>query len=213
MEFSDRITMNQKAYDDVVQLLARSGMAISPTSAGRAPQVTHLTQMSRHPSILDLPQTNAYAPRYKRAQASVMNYMRNLYGDAAPRLEANEIGSLARMKHAGVLVGAGTDGGTLQDGYSVILEMIHFADAFGAYQALRSGTIDAARITGVDKYLGSIETGKIADMVVVDGDPLNDVADLYKVDTVIKDGRAYPLSELLAHFDRKDAIRVSSSPE
>lgn len=213
MEFSDRITMNQKAYDDVVQLLARSGMAISPTSAGRAPQVTHLTQLSRHPSVLNLSQIKAYAPRYKRAQASVLNYMHNLYGEGAPKLEANELGSLARMKRAGVLIGVGTDGGTLQDGYSVILEMIHFADAFGAYQALRSGTIDAARITGVDKYLGSIETGKIADMVVVDGDPLNDVADLYNVDTVIKDGRAYPLSELLAHFDRKDAVRVSPGPE
>jgi len=213
MEFSDRITMNRKAYSDVVQLLARSGMAINPTSAGRAPQVTHLTQMSRHPSILDLPQINAYAPRYKRAQASVTNYMRNLYGDSAPKLEANELASLARMKRAGVLVGAGTDGGTLQDGYSVILEMIHFADAYGPYQALRSGTIDAARITGVDKYLGSIEVGKIADMVVIKGDPLKNVADLYKVDTVIKDGRSYPLNELLSHFDRQDAVRTSSSPE
>ena len=98
MEFSDRMSMNLIAYDDVIQLLARSGMAISPTSAGRAPQATHLAQMTRHPSILDLPQINAFAPRYKRAQARIMGYMRNLYGDSADRLTANELGSLARMK-------------------------------------------------------------------------------------------------------------------
>jgi Tol biopolymer transport system component len=213
MEFSDRLTMNRTSYDDVIQLLARSGMAISPTSAGRAPEATHLAEMDRHPEILDLPQIKAYAPRYKRAHASLMTYMRGVYGDSASRLETNELGLLGRMKRAGVLIGSGTDGGTLQDGYSVILELIHFAEAFGPYQALRSGTIDSAKITGVDKYLGSIEPGKLADMVIVDGDPLKNVADLYKVDTVIKDGRAYPLAELLGHYDRDDTARMIPSPE
>lgn len=201
MEFSDRLTLSRKLYDDVVQIQARSGMYLSPTTAGRAPQATYMTQMDKHPGIVDLPQVRAFAPRLGRAHEALMGYMHNLYGDRGPARERDELDSLAKLKNAGVVIGVGTDGGTLQDGFSVILEMIHFAEAFGPYQALRAGTIDSARITGVDKYLGSIEIGKIADMVVVDGDPLKDVADLYKVDTVIKDGRAYPLDELLAHYE------------
>ena len=212
MEFADRISISRKVYDDVVQIQARSGMYISPTTAGRAPQATYMTQMDKHIGILDLPQVKSFAPRYTRAHADMMGYMHSLYGDSGPTQERNELASLAKMKKAGVVFGTGTDGGTLQDGYSVIMEMIHFAEAFGPYEALRAGTIDSARITGGDQYLGSIETGKIADMVVVDGDPLKNVADLYKVDTVIKDGRAYRLADLLGHYDRTMARR-SSSPE
>jgi Tol biopolymer transport system component/imidazolonepropionase-like amidohydrolase len=212
MEFSDRVSIKRRIYDDVVQILARSGMYISPTAAGRAPQATYMTEMDANPGILDLPQVKSFAPRYARAHASMMTYLRGLYGDRGAAREKDELASLARMKKAGVTFGAGTDGGQLQDGYSVILEMIHFAKAFGNYEALRTGTIEAARITGVEKYLGSIEPGKIADMVVVDGDPLKSIADLYKVDTVIKDGRAYPLQALLGRYDGARP-RLSSSPE
>lgn len=197
MDLSDRVSTQRRVYDDVVQLMARSGMYISPTSAGRAPQATYLAQMDRHPGILELPQVKAFAPRYAAAHAEMTTYMRRLFGDSVEARRRDELASLAAMSKAGVVIGAGTDGGTVQDGYSVILEMIHFAEAFGAYRALRTGTIDAARITGVDRYLGSLEPGKIADMVIVDGDPLANVADLYKVRTVVMDGRAYGLPELL----------------
>ena len=52
-------------------------------------------------------------------------------------------------------------------------------------------------ITRVDKYLGTIETGKLADLVILDGDPLADPRDLFKVNTVIRDGEVMPIGELL----------------
>lgn len=55
--------------------------------------------------------------------------------------------------------------------------------------ALRSATVDAAALLDQSASLGTIETGKFADMVAVEGDPYRDISVLEHVSTVIKDGR------------------------
>lgn len=76
--------------------------------------------------------------------------------------------------------------------------MIHSSDAMETYKASRAGSIDAARITAVDRHLGSVEVGKVADLVVVDGNPLAKIIDVYRVKAVVNDGRPYDLPEPLA---------------
>ena len=63
------------------------------------------------------------------------------------------------------------------------------------YQALRAATVDAARVLGVDA--GSIEAGKLADLVIVDGNPLTDIAVTTRVKQVMANGRVYTLADLL----------------
>jgi Tol biopolymer transport system component/imidazolonepropionase-like amidohydrolase len=197
MEFSDRLSNQNRLYDDARQIMAHSGIQMVPTAAGRAPGPSFLHQIEKRPEILKLPQMGLLTPSYHAASDRLMAFLRSVYGRNADWLTRNELASIASASEAGVVLGTGTDGGTVQAGYSVLLEAVHFAEAVGPYKALRAATIDAAKITGVDAYLGSIEAGKIADMVVVDGDPLKDVADLYRVQTVIKDGRPYTLADLL----------------
>ena len=55
--------------------------------------------------------------------------------------------------------------------------------------AIRTATINAARVLGIDKDLGTVEAGKRADIVAVPGDPLADVTALESVSFVMKDGR------------------------
>jgi imidazolonepropionase-like amidohydrolase len=57
--------------------------------------------------------------------------------------------------------------------------------------AIRSATIVPARYLGVDDRLGSIETGKLADIIAVPGDPRDDVHVLERVQFVMKDGVIY----------------------
>lgn len=63
--------------------------------------------------------------------------------------------------------------------------------------ALRAGTINAARALGVDERLGSIEVGKYADLLVVEGDPLDDITDTRDGHVVIRSGEVYDPQRLL----------------
>ena len=58
-------------------------------------------------------------------------------------------------------------------------------------EAIKSATIVPARYLGIDDRLGSIEAGKLADIVAVPGNPLDDVHALERVSFVMKDGVIY----------------------
>jgi imidazolonepropionase-like amidohydrolase len=59
-------------------------------------------------------------------------------------------------------------------------------------QALRSATVVGAELLGWSDRLGTVETGKLADVIAVQGDPLADVTRLEQVRFVMKDGVEYP---------------------
>jgi imidazolonepropionase-like amidohydrolase len=56
-------------------------------------------------------------------------------------------------------------------------------------EAIQSATLEGARLLGMDKQIGSIEVGKLADIVAVQGDPLAEVSRLEDVMFVMKDGQ------------------------
>ncbi len=63
-------------------------------------------------------------------------------------------------------------------------------------QVLQNATLNAARIMSIDKELGSIAPGKLADLVLVDGDPTKNISDIRKTVLVVKDGVLYNPAEL-----------------
>jgi cytosine/adenosine deaminase-related metal-dependent hydrolase len=58
-------------------------------------------------------------------------------------------------------------------------------------EALRTATINPARNFGFDKDLGSLEPGKLADLVVIDGNPLADIRQSDRIAQVMQNGRLY----------------------
>ena len=67
-----------------------------------------------------------------------------------------------------------------------------------AADVLRMATLTPALVMGVDKDRGAISAGKLADMILVDGDPIAHIADIEKVDTVIKGGKVYEPAKIEA---------------
>ena len=94
---------------------------------------------------------------------------------------------------AGTQIALGTDqlpdepnDGTI----STVREAEYYVEAgMTPLQALRSATIEPARMLGVEDELGSVEVGKIADLIVVPDDPTADIGALRTVLLVVKDGR------------------------
>jgi imidazolonepropionase-like amidohydrolase len=64
-------------------------------------------------------------------------------------------------------------------------------------QAILMATRDAAQALGKTNELGTIEAGKLADLVILNADPLLDLRNLHQVFRVIKDGHVYDPAELL----------------
>ena len=63
-------------------------------------------------------------------------------------------------------------------------------------RALRAATLDAAAYLGTDQRLGSVARGKLADLVLVDGDPTRDISALRRVRLVVKGGVLYSPEEI-----------------
>ncbi|QEC78173.1 amidohydrolase family protein [Mucilaginibacter ginsenosidivorax] len=98
--------------------------------------------------------------------------------------------SVKKLYDAGVTIVAGTDMGF--PGFSLDRELeLYVLAGLTPAQALKTATITPAQAMGVDKQTGSVEAGKQADIIIVDGDPLTNISDVRKVTTVIKGGRVY----------------------
>ena len=121
-----------------------------------------------------------------------------IFRDLFPKAQAFEY----RFFKAGGLLAAGVDptgnGGALpgfgdQRNYELLLEA-----EFTPAEALLVMSLNGARVLGVDDDLGSIETGKVADLVLIAGDPVANPAEIRKVVTVFKDGVGYDSAKLIA---------------
>lgn len=100
---------------------------------------------------------------------------------------------VGRLNKAGVRIVAGTDGYGLELVREI--ELYQKAGLTNA-QALQTATIVPARMTGMAKRTGSIEKGKTADIILVDGDVSKDLGNLRHVDTVFLDGYRFKAEEL-----------------
>ncbi|HKF42487.1 MAG TPA: amidohydrolase family protein [Thermoanaerobaculia bacterium] len=102
---------------------------------------------------------------------------------------------LRQLHRLGVPIVAGTDQAV--PGHSLHREIEIYASAgFTPMEAIQAATIVPARVMKRDKESGSIEAGKAADLIVVDGDPLSDIRNLRRVSMVVKAGRVYDTSKL-----------------
>jgi imidazolonepropionase-like amidohydrolase len=104
------------------------------------------------------------------------------------------------MHKAGVPFLAGTDtppGVYIFPGFSLHEELQRFVAAgFTALEALQTATLNPAQFFGMQEQLGTIEKGKIADLVFLDANPLDDIRNTQKVGGVIVNGRFYSRSDL-----------------
>ncbi len=108
------------------------------------------------------------------------------------------------LHRSGVRIVAGTDG---SGGLQIPRELeLYVAAGIAPKDALRTATYDAAVVTKRDKEYGRIAPGYVADLILVDGDPTLNMADIRKVRTVIRGDRRYDSAKLFG------AIGIAPAP-
>jgi len=92
---------------------------------------------------------------------------------------------------SGVKIAFGTDSGVSPHGENW-KEFVYMVEAgMSEMQAIQSATIEASKLIRMEDELGSIEKGKTADIIAVDGDPINDINNIKNVSFVMKNGKIY----------------------
>ncbi|GAA4401650.1 amidohydrolase family protein [Nibrella viscosa] len=193
--YSPKITAMNRSYQDVIQLIAKSGMNITPTASlqggfnvlsGRNPQFFENRQ---YKAFYSEQFTNAMLAGAAQITKINPGYLTN-FGNLQKTVKA--------LVAAGARVTTGTDSPFVPYGMSLHTELQSFVDAgLTPYEALRSATLWAAEAVGVSKDLGSLEPGKLADLVIVTGDPLTTITDAWNVVKVVKNGEVYDIDTLL----------------
>ena len=145
------------------------------------------------PLVWEEPRLNRYFPSEQLAARSIRR-------ETAPDWDYFHIEvakSAKRLRDAGVRIQTGGHG--QMQGLAVHWEIWMLTQGgFSNFEALRAATIDGADYIGLGKQLGSLEAGKQADLVVLDGNPLADIRDSDNTAMVMVDGRLFDLKADMA---------------
>jgi imidazolonepropionase-like amidohydrolase len=144
----------------------------------------------------------------------------HLYGETPQQFDfarkefQRDLEVVSQMQRSGVGILAGTD--TLNPycfaGFSLHDELGWMVKAgLTPMQALQTATLNPARFLGREKELGTIETGKLADLVLLDANPLEDIANTKKIEAVIYRGQYFTRSSLNQMLSHTEALASRKS--
>ncbi|NEY30966.1 amidohydrolase family protein [Streptomyces sp. PRKS01-65] len=198
LEYGHAISATGHAYQDVTEIYGsgRFRLVATPFSAspllGDAPELAREERVTRLMPPWDVELVRQLAAR-PPSEAELVTL-------------STEVANYRRILEAGGLIALGTDAPLLPVGLQLHMALrgLHRYGLSPA-QALHTATVAPARILGVDAHLGTVEEGKIADLVVVDGDPFDDFDTLVRTDAVLTGGTVRERSALLAAFPERAA--------
>lgn len=201
-------------YDDIVQLMARGGVSNTPTlvvAFGELFGENYLYQTTR---AWDEPKVRMYvqettsdhsplnvasaAPPHVRGMTSI--HAADELWDIGFRSVAR---SVKKLDDAGVIINAGSHGQVA--GLAMHWEMWLLAEGgMSKLRVLRAATLNGARTLALDSQIGSLSPGKLADLIVLDRNPLDDIHDTDSVRYSMVNGRLYDSLTMneIGNYDR-----------
>ncbi|MBO8190434.1 PD40 domain-containing protein [Streptomyces oryzae] len=191
LEFGHATTGTGHAYEDLVGIYSTPGdfhLVATPFTA--------LPLLGAHPELAEdervtrlLPPWDVQAVRQSAATPPTEDQLATLDVETAV---------YRRVLAAGGLVALGTDQPLVPIGLHLHLALraLHRA-GLKPHEALRTATVLPARVFGAERELGTVEEGKLADLTLVDGNPLTDFDSLVRTVTVVRGGVPYEQKDLI----------------
>ena len=158
--------------------------------------IEHGTYMT--PEVMDLMKAKGtyYVPtviagRSVADSAKIPNYYPEMVKKKAESIGPIIQSTFGRAYKAGVKIAFGTDAGVFGHGKNLNEFLLMHEAGMPALEAIRSATLNAADLLGQSDKLGTIEPGKAADIIAVEGNPAETIQSMSKVKFVMRDGTVY----------------------
>lgn len=183
-------------YGFTVAAHAHSKKGIERGVRAGVTSIEHGTLMDKETAALMKENGTAFVPTLTAIKWMSRNAREQRETAESIRGEMSRLGEVADETFAmayreGVWIVFGSDAGVFPHGMNAD-EFVHMVNAgMPALEAIRSATIEAARLLRIDSTLGSIDSGKLADLVGVRGNPVDNIALLKDISFVMKDGLVY----------------------
>jgi Tol biopolymer transport system component/imidazolonepropionase-like amidohydrolase len=194
--YSPKMSELRRSYRDVIELLTTTGMTLTPTIViqGGFPLLTLRDGWwLDDPRLRLFPAAASEAGRAIRARGTSPQDLAEREAIVSPQERM-----VAQVVKGGGRVIAGTDSPINPYGVSLLAELEHYVrGGLSPAEAIRTATTVPAEAMGLGAELGTIEPAKLADLVIVDGDPLTNITDLRRTRYTIKDGVVYSIEDLL----------------
>jgi hypothetical protein len=199
--FSPKVATLSRSYDDVAQLWGKSGMTFTPTLALGGGTMTRMVAAD---TTLRSDERFGLFPTWLSAAVTGGGGRGGARGGGAGGGRGGRGGAganqggidamIVNAQNAGARVVAGTD---TPNAANVQAELMAYVSAgMTPFQALRTATVNPAQALGLN--LGTVEPGRIADLIIVGGNPLQDISATYRIAQVVANGRLWERSRLVA---------------
>lgn len=190
--------MAGSARDSVARGFAAAEVWFTPTlvaSFGRFQPESLIT--ARATGVTAEPEQSLVTPALRASwtsQLTLKKYDSPL--DEYRKMVVDGLAGMRRLKEAGVKVLAGTDLAVVNlfPGLALHDELAFLVDSLGMspLQAIQAATVEPARYFGIADSIGTVEPGKRADLLILTADPLADIHNTRRIETVILRGRVIP---------------------
>jgi imidazolonepropionase-like amidohydrolase len=117
--------------------------------------------------------------------------------------------NVAKLHRAGVSLAAGTDSPFYWMPWALHRELEEFvASGLSPLEAITAGSLNAARVLRAEKEIGTVEEGKLADLIILDANPLEDIRNTRKIWKVIQGGKVVD-RDALQNWTKREAEEVA----
>lgn len=173
-------------YDDIKQLWSQSDVGYTPTLGVAYGGIWGENYWYDKTDVWNHPRLSKFVPRKQLLPRS----MRRVKAPDHHYNHFNNARVAKELQDLGVLVNLGAHG--QREGLAAHWEIWMFAQGgMTPLEAIRAATLDPAKYIGLDKNIGSLEVGKLADLIVIDGNPLINIRATDKVDYTMINGRLF----------------------
>ncbi len=189
-------------YDDVIQFWSQTGTANTPTLIVNYGGVNGEYYWYQNTNVWEKERLLSFTPR--RIVDSRSRHRTMLPDEEYENGHILTSKSCTKLQRSGVDICLGSHGQLQGLGAHWELWMLH-QGGMTEMEALRSATINGARYIGMEDEIGSLKEGKLADLIVIDGNPLENIYDTENVVYTMINGRLYDAATMneIGNYDRK----------